>query len=105
MVDGVDVRDYNLHSLRSAMGMVMQEPILFNYSIKENILYGKVNARNSELVEAAEISNASEFIKNKTFSDNTLSSLAQNMDVEIIKKITSSELLNLMTNNEKAIID
>lgn len=105
LIDGCDVRDYNLHSLRAAMGMVMQEPILFNYSIKENILYGKINAKNSELVEATEISNASEFIKNKTFSDNTLSSLAQNMDVEIIKKISSSELLNLMRNNEKAIID
>lgn len=43
--------------------MVMQEPTLFNYSIKENILYGKDDARNSEIKEAAEIANAIEFIE------------------------------------------
>ena len=46
-----------------AMGMVMQEPILFNYSIYENILYGKPDAKNSEILKAAEIANAMEFIK------------------------------------------
>lgn len=45
------------------MGMVMQEPILFNYSIYENILYGKPDAKNSEILKAAEIANAMEFIK------------------------------------------
>lgn len=40
LIDGVDIRDYNLADLRKAMGLVMQEPTLFNYSIQENILYG-----------------------------------------------------------------
>ena len=44
------------------MGMVMQEPILFNCSIYENILYGKQGAKNSEILRAAEIANAMEFI-------------------------------------------
>jgi ABC-type multidrug transport system fused ATPase/permease subunit len=44
------------------MGLVMQEPILFNYTIRENILYGKSDAKESEIEEAAEISNAMEFI-------------------------------------------
>lgn len=46
------------------MGLVMQEPVLFNYTIKENILYGKMDAMNSEIVEAADIANAREFIEN-----------------------------------------
>jgi ABC-type multidrug transport system fused ATPase/permease subunit len=41
----------------------MQEPTLFNYSISENVLYGKMNAKNSEINEAASIANALEFIE------------------------------------------
>ena len=52
-IDGVDIRDYNLKSLRRAMSLVMQEPTLFNYSIIENILYGESNALNSEVLKAA----------------------------------------------------
>ncbi len=40
LIDGVDVRDYDIPSLRKVMGLVMQEPTLFNYSILENVLYG-----------------------------------------------------------------
>lgn len=42
--------------------MVMQEPIIFNYSILENVLYGKPNATNSEVINACELSNCMEFI-------------------------------------------
>ena len=48
-IDDVDVKEWDLHSLRCAISMVMQEPIIFHYSIKENILYGKLNAKNSEI--------------------------------------------------------
>ena len=41
LVDGVDVREWDIISLRKAMGLVMQEPTLFNYTISENILYGE----------------------------------------------------------------
>jgi len=47
LVDGVDVREWDIISLRKAMGLVMQEPTLFNYTISENILYGKSDAKNS----------------------------------------------------------
>jgi ATP-binding cassette subfamily B (MDR/TAP) protein 1 len=40
-VDGTNVKDYDVASLRARMGLVMQEPTLFNYSISENLLYGK----------------------------------------------------------------
>lgn len=48
-VDGVNVKEYNIASLRSRMGLVMQEPTLFNYSIQENLLYGNANASNEEI--------------------------------------------------------
>lgn len=63
LVDGVDVRDWDLSSLRHAMGLVMQEPTLFNYSIAENILYGQPQAYNSEIKAAASVANALEFIE------------------------------------------
>ena len=46
-IDDIDIKDYNLKSLRHAMSLVMQEPVLFNYSILENILYGDLNATNT----------------------------------------------------------
>lgn len=52
-LDGVNIKDYNLHDLRKAISLVMQEPIIFNYSIKENILYGKLDASNQEILECA----------------------------------------------------
>lgn len=63
LIDGVDIKEYNLRSLRQRMGLVMQEPILFNYSMLDNILYGKETATNREIEVAAEIANATEFIK------------------------------------------
>ena len=65
MIDGVDARKYNLKQLRRRMGLVMQEPTLFNYTIRENILYGKDNARDSEVREAAKVANALEFIESQ----------------------------------------
>lgn len=49
LIDGVDVREYNVKELRSKMGLVNQEPTLFNYTVKENILYGNSVASNSDI--------------------------------------------------------
>lgn len=49
LLDGQNIKDINLHDLRNAISLVMQEPIIFNYSILENILYGKLNVTNSEV--------------------------------------------------------
>jgi len=46
------------------MGLVMQEPTLFNYSIKENVLYGNQRASNTEILNSCEIANARVFIEN-----------------------------------------
>jgi len=63
LLDGVDIREYNLHDLRRCISLVMQEPNILNYSILENILYGKSLATNSEVFEASTIANCNEFIE------------------------------------------
>jgi ABC-type multidrug transport system fused ATPase/permease subunit len=62
LVDGVDVRDLTLGSLRSQIGMVLQETFLFNMTIRENIKYGRADASDEEMVAAARAANAHEFI-------------------------------------------
>lgn len=69
LLDGRDIKTINLHDLRRAISLVMQEPIIFNYSILENILYGKSNASNEEITESATISNCIEFIDGGHFKD------------------------------------
>lgn len=65
LVDDIDIKDYNVADLRRIMGLVQQEPILFNYNISENILYGKSDAYNSEVLDAARIANTMEFIQDQ----------------------------------------
>jgi len=63
LVDGVDVREYNVVDLRRMLGLVMQEPQLFNYSIAENMLYGDLKASNQRISESSEVANCKEFIE------------------------------------------
>jgi len=53
LLDGVNIKEYNLHDLRTAISLVMQEPIIFNYSIMENILYGRLDAKNSDILNSS----------------------------------------------------
>jgi ATP-binding cassette, subfamily B, bacterial len=62
LLDGVDIRDLTLHSLREQIAFVHQEPLLFPTSIRENIGYGRVGASTEEIVEAAKAANAHDFI-------------------------------------------
>ncbi|CAK7356100.1 unnamed protein product [Dovyalis caffra] len=62
MIDGIDIRKLNLKSLREHIGLVQQEPALFATSIYENILYGKEEASEAEVIEAAKLANAHSFI-------------------------------------------
>jgi len=65
LIDGVNIKDYSLHSARNQMSIVTQEPILFNDSITNNIKLGKESATEEEIIEAAKIANAHEFIIKK----------------------------------------
>jgi len=62
-IDGIDVKNMTLNSLRSLMGLVTQDSILFNDSIKNNIALGKPDATNEEIISALKIANAYEFVK------------------------------------------
>ncbi|MBR7104510.1 MAG: ABC transporter ATP-binding protein [Lentisphaeria bacterium] len=62
MIDDTDVRDCNIASLRKLIGVVNQEPVLFNESIADNIAYGNFGATREEIIEAAKLANAHEFI-------------------------------------------
>ena len=62
MLDEVDLRDYSLDDLRRQFAIVLQEPVLFSTSISENIAYGRPEATREEIVEAARLANAHDFI-------------------------------------------
>ncbi|MCG9791127.1 ABC transporter ATP-binding protein [Flavobacterium algicola] len=61
-IDGTNVKDFNIQSLRSMMGLVTQDSILFNDTIKANISLGKLDASDEEIIEALKIANAYEFV-------------------------------------------
>ncbi len=62
LIDGVDVRKMDLYSLRSRIGIVLQQALLFSGTIEENIRYGRPNATHEQVVEAAKAAQAHEFI-------------------------------------------
>ena len=91
-LDGENIKNYNLHDLRVVISLVMQEPIIFNYSILENILYGKLKASNSEVSQASKVANCDEFIKSEDFVDfeksaDSLLKAMQNHKQELVEAI------------------
>jgi subfamily B ATP-binding cassette protein MsbA len=62
-IDGQDIRGRNLQSLRSQVGYVQQDPVLFSGTVEDNIRVGKPGAGENEIVRAAELANALEFIR------------------------------------------
>jgi len=62
LIDGVDVRDYDVHDLRRQMGVVLQEPFLFHGTVAENIAYGQPDATRDAIIRTARAANAHDFI-------------------------------------------
>ncbi|WJS94960.1 ABC transporter ATP-binding protein/permease [Flavobacterium johnsoniae] len=62
-IDGINIKDLTLHSLRDLMALVTQDIILFNDTIKANVALGKLDATDDEIIEALKIANAYEFVK------------------------------------------
>ncbi|KAJ9181725.1 hypothetical protein P3X46_005789 [Hevea brasiliensis] len=62
LIDGINIKEFQLKWIRQKIGLVSQEPVLFSCSIKENIAYGKENATTEEIMAAAEFANAAKFI-------------------------------------------
>lgn len=98
-IDGVDIKKYDIAQLRKQMGLVMQEPLLFNYSIKENVLYGNQLASNEEIVQACDISNSRVFIESVDLEnavDDNVDSLLKAMEdprwkTQIVEKVGDEE--------------
>ena len=94
-LDGVNLKDYNLHELRKKVSLVMQEPIIFNYSIIENILYSKLDAHNDAIYNAADVANCIDFIEaTKNREDPTI----------LLQKESPKRLIELMTHHKDSII-
>ena len=70
-IDGIEIKDMHLNSLRDLLGLVTQDSILFNDSIKNNILIGKLNATDDEIIDALKVANAYEFVKDLPNGINT----------------------------------
>jgi len=70
-IDGTNIKTITKHSLRNLIGLVTQDSILFNDSIKNNIILGKDNASDNEIIKALEIANAWEFVKDLPNGINT----------------------------------
>lgn len=63
-IDGVDIRQWDLHTLRQQIGVVLQQTILFSGTVRENIAYGRPTASLAEIITAAKAAQAHEFINN-----------------------------------------
>ena len=95
LIDGVNIKNYDIRELRRSMGLVMQEPTLFNYSIRDNILYGKPKASNLEIREAVQVANAVEFIEGNELEDafdDDAGSLRQALEHELYSSLIKEAL-------------
>jgi ABC-type multidrug transport system fused ATPase/permease subunit len=72
LIDGVDLRDFTVKGLRSQIGFVLQDTVLFRGTVRDNIAYGRPGATDAEIVEAAKLANADEFIAKMPDGYNTM---------------------------------
>ena len=72
LIDGIDIKEIKKESLRSSLGIVLQDTHLFTGTIMENIRYGKLDATSEEVIEAAKLANAHSFIKRLPNGYNTM---------------------------------
>jgi len=63
LIDGINIKDYNLYELRKKIGLVSQEPVLFKRNVLENVRYGRLDATNEECIEAAREANIMKFFE------------------------------------------
>ena len=71
-IDGVDTRDYQLQGLRRQFGFVLQDTVLFRGTVRDNLAYGRPDASMGEIVEAAQLANAHEFIERMPYGYETI---------------------------------
>ena len=72
LIDGKNIKDVSKDSLRVALGIVLQDTVMFNETVKENIRFGKLDATDEEIEEAAKLANAHSFIKRLPYGYDTV---------------------------------
>ena len=103
LLDGQDIRDISLPSLRSQIGIVLQESVLFSGTIRDNIVFGKPDATEEEMIDAAKQANIHDFIMSledgydtKVSDENNIFSVGQKQLISIARTIiTNPDLLIL----------
>jgi len=104
-IDGQDIRDLKKHSLRSLMGLVTQDSILFNDSVKNNILLGKEDATDEAVIEALKVANAWEFVKDLPEGINTnIGDSGNKLSGGQKQRLSKVALENMMRNRTSLVI-
>ena len=87
LIDGINIKDYNLYELRKKIGLVSQEPVLFKRNVLENVRYGRLDATNEECIEAAREANIMKFFE----GDKMLQEIGDNKKDDGDKKVGTKE--------------
>jgi len=87
LIDGINIKDYNLYELRKKIGLVSQEPVLFKRNVLENVRYGRLDATNEECIEAAREANIMKFFE----GDKMLQEIGDNKKNDGDKKVGTKE--------------
>ncbi len=103
LFDGIDVRDMNIKSLRDNVGIVLQESVLFTGTVRDNIVFGKTDATDEEVIDAAKQANIHDFImtlengyETEVSDENSVFSTGQKQLLSIARTIlTQPDLLIL----------
>ena len=99
LIDQHNIKDFLTGSLRNQIGLVQQDNILFSDTVKENILLGRPDATDEEVVEAAKMANAHDFIMNlQDGYDTEVGNVVSNYQVVKTKTINSTYFLKQSTN-------
>jgi ABC-type multidrug transport system fused ATPase/permease subunit len=87
LIDGINIKEYNLYELRKKIGLVSQEPVIFKRNIYENILYGKLDSNEEDILEMAKNANIETFLIDKKYEkkDNNLLSGGEKQRVAIAR--------------------
>ena len=87
-LDGVDIRQLNIQWVRSRLGLVSQEPVLFDLTIAENITYGKEDARMEDIMDAAMKANIHEFVQKlpRVSQKTNIRCLSLSYDIRVMRR-------------------
>jgi ABC-type multidrug transport system fused ATPase/permease subunit len=96
LIDGKNIKDYDLINLRKAMGFVMQEPVLFKDTVVNNIKYGSLKAVDSQIVEAAKNAMIEKYVTGEQFAHDANVSGGEKQRIAIARAIIKKPRILLL---------